>query len=116
MSDLVVWFRQQLETDEVEINRHPDGEDDGLAGYEAQVETNYPCFPYLRVDKATALRQVEAHRAILDEHEGLANGACNTCSEGMFSGEHQVYPCRTIKALASIYSDRNGYRQEWSSV
>jgi hypothetical protein len=151
MSDLVVWLRQQLDTDERlarSVEPVPRQRWEAVSGeWGPQVRTERGSEPHwsheiqaevwrcddemdgcpdiARAAMAEAefiaandpdrvLRQVQAHKAILGEHEGLANGACNTCSEGMFSGEHQVYPCRTIKALVSIYSDRDGYQEEWN--
>lgn len=65
-----------------------------------------------RWDPARVLAEVEAKRRILDDHEPLANGACNRC--GDYGGtEHQQWPCTTIRALAQPYAGRDGWREEW---
>jgi hypothetical protein len=66
-------------------------------------------------DPARVLRQVQAHRAILDEHRPTESaGPCWCCSDKR--GDHaENWPCPTVRALISIYSDRDGYRQEWSA-
>lgn len=65
-------------------------------------------------DPARVLRQVQAHRAILDDlaavirdDEGLTD-----FGEG-HAGLHVAR--RTLRALVSIYSDRDGYRTEWAT-
>mgnify|MGYP003546549875 CR=1 FL=1 len=120
MTDLVAWLRQQLDTDERAARAvRPPGHvfdmggnrlderfahrrvryfgEDGAQRIDSDSEATEH---FARYGPARVLSQVQAHRAILDEHEALANGACNTCSEGMYSGEHQTFPCKTIKALA----------------
>ncbi len=66
-----------------------------------------------RHDPARVLADVAAKRAILDAHEELTIGCCNTCTEGMHSSEHQSWPCATVRLLALPYADQPGYREEW---
>lgn len=124
MSVLLDWLRQQLDADEAEINRHPDGEDYGMGGrdLDATEESNYPCSPYLRIDKAFALRQVAALRAILDLHEPRVDYqrrlVCDYCDRLCHSRSglgcedpDAPFPCDTVKHLAAIYADRPGYAE-----
>lgn len=67
MNDQIAWLRTQIDADQAEIERHPDGEDDPDRDIEATAERNYPCTPYLRINKRRALDEVEAKRRMLDE-------------------------------------------------
>ena len=76
-----------------------------------------------RHDPARVMREVEAKRAIVDEHpittgwdgDGSNRPICLTCSTADQSGgiEGDPYPCRTLRLLASPYADHDGYRAEW---
>ena len=65
-------------------------------------------------DPARMLREVEAGRALLAEHEG------ECCVKGMCCGEVTDYfaagagdPCPTLRILAAIWRGHPDYRQEW---
>ena len=51
------------------------------------------------------LAECAAKRAIIEAHTE-AGPVCMPC-------EHE-WPCATIRAVASVYSDRPDYRQEWA--
>lgn len=75
-----------------------------------------------RYDPARVLAQCAAHRAIVELHSGV-DGACQGC------GLHEAWPpgrseptllpmndpCPTLRALASVYADRDGWREEWGA-
>ncbi|MDH6282834.1 DUF6221 family protein [Prescottella agglutinans] len=66
-------------------------------------------------------REVEAKRQILDDHID-AEGQCLRCldSDGVWEEDGKViaytqpYPCMTVRALASVYSDHPDFREEWA--
>lgn len=74
-------------------------------------------------DPARVLRQVQAHRAILDEwakvtQPGMKRPRYSGDAEEWFSGHDAGYVKAlefAIKALLSIYSDRDGYNPDWSA-
>lgn len=85
--------------------------DDDLSGYLA------------RHDPARVLREVEAKRAILADHQikapyeierGDEDFGCERC----YSDELGVLGfgyCPTLKALAAVWSDHPDYRKEWAA-
>lgn len=109
---LTDWLTQQLDADEAEINR---GRSHNGGGTYAN--DNYGC---LLVDPAHVLAQVAAHRAIVEMHrehyvewvdvEGDDRFAWS-CTSGC--DPEDGYPCPTLRALAAIYADRDGWREEW---
>lgn len=148
MTEMIAWLRAQLDAEE-RIAREPTAPNwhyspplggDGYLDFEGsfevgeqEVETRgFDPDDLAHIadhDPARVLRQVQAHRAILDEHqpaEGWAHGpgtnmdrgqVCGTCA-GTDRFEDLVgvtFPCATLRLIASIYSDRDGYRQEWSA-
>ena len=74
-------------------------------------------------DPARVLREVEAKRRITALHhpvfedyvdgDGIERGSYQ-CAEDEPPGSPDYWPCRTIRAIAAIYSDHPDYRQEWS--
>jgi Family of unknown function (DUF6221) len=78
-----------------------------------------------RHDPARVLREVAAKRAILAEHEaiypavGRADGGGIPDPEGVVSVFAYCHvcdedaPCSTLRHLAAVYSDNEGYRDEW---
>ena len=74
-----------------------------------------------RHDPARTLREVAAGRAILAEHQHRSESAaggfgCSTChfdQEYGFPGG--INWCRTVRSVASVYSDHPDYREEWAS-
>jgi len=69
-----------------------------------------------RHDPARVLREVEAKRAILAEHERVGE-TCETCSDTYHGfdceGWEEPYPCPTLRALAAVYADHPDYHAEW---
>jgi hypothetical protein len=67
-------------------------------------------------DPAAVLRKVEAHRRILDLHvtRDGTGGTWDTDPAALCNEDSDVQPCSTLRLLASVYSDRPGYRQEWA--
>lgn len=53
------------------------------------------------------LATCKAHRAIVEYHGSEILGICQE-----YDGDS--YPCRTLRALASIYVDHADFRAEWS--
>lgn len=138
MTDLVVWLRQQLDTDEqlalaaaevregardwrfrVAMDLHTGPEYElhmggrvihaGMPGDEDEPLRRAEIQHMAANDPDRALRQVQAHRAILDLHERIPGDGIN------FTLAEQDRAEEVLKALASIYSDRDGYRTEWSA-
>ena len=66
-----------------------------------------------RNDPARVLREVEARRAILAIHEyewlGPDDAAWKGCPVDV-----EDWPCRTVRALASVYADHPDYDPEWA--
>lgn len=84
-----------------------------------------------RHDPARVLRQVKAYREILAEHrikraddwepwdrnfDESRDFGCSTCHFDRDLGTHAWGYCNTLRALASIYSHRPGFKPEWSTV
>jgi hypothetical protein len=63
------------------------------------------------------LREVAAGRAILAVHAQLNDSIwCQTCDPGAdpFGDSDAWYPCRTLRAVAAVWSDHADYRAEWA--
>lgn len=98
MTDLIEFLRQRLNEDE-------------RWALEAEAA---------RHDPARVLREVKAKRRILSEHRRHEHyPQCCKCSD-LFTADHAEHaqmdrwPCATIRALASIYSDHPDCQQEWA--
>lgn len=65
-------------------------------------------------DPARALRQVQAHRAILDDYERALERR-RQHPEDVASAADLLSMLRTAKRLLPIYSDRDGYDPDWSA-
>lgn len=103
--DLIGWLRTQLDETERDArdihdepaDRYMDG--DCVCDHPDQVR-----------------RQVAAHRAIVAQCEAMeagAEAAAGTLLGGAARVRLGAYQF-AVKHLASIYSDRSGYRQEWA--
>jgi hypothetical protein len=71
-------------------------------------------------DPARILREVEAKRAILAEHQPVVAGlqsvtgeGCRTCDETGVGVVSPGWPCATVRALASVFSDHADYDPAW---
>jgi hypothetical protein len=108
MDELVRWLLEQLDDDErvaqrVEPTQAP-------LDLRAMV-TREGSDPFLVIDSARALAEVDAKRRMIDVHRptmteqyGEPFPQCMTCG---------TWPCTTIRLLALPYADRVGYREAW---
>lgn len=57
-----------------------------------------------------------ALQAVLDEHQP-ESGICGTCRHFDFRYDYDPvrWPCPTVRAVASIWSDHPDYRAEWAA-
>ena len=128
MRDMIEWLRVTLDAVEQEANAciaevgktrsgEPYQDGSGVADRD-----DFPSYPWGSQEHELAfmagpghpesvLRQVRAHRAILDLHEG-ADGYCNECAGTMLG---RPAPCATLRLLGACYSDRDGFREEWAA-
>ena len=123
MSDLVTWLRAQLDADE-RIARGARADyftpevllQFSAAGDAAHVVTH---------DPARVLRQVAALRAIVALHRhdtvtwamsGEETIGCVICYWGQCdrAGPDDAGWCETLRHLATVYADRDGYQPEWA--
>lgn len=68
-----------------------------------------------RHDPARVLREVDAKRRLLDEHqpgtqEYVDGDVCMACT---LTGDGPYYPCATLRLLALPYSDHPDYQETW---
>ena len=147
MSDLVAFLRARLGEDEAGAREAADGDSgqwfmgDKWNVYRAEDEARYDLEPgpdehrlvvygnvepqsehIARHDPARVLREVEAGRAILAEHQPVwddyvdgdgierATHECETCRP---PGTPDNWPCQTIRALAAVWSDHPDYDPAW---
>lgn len=73
-----------------------------------------------RHNPARILAECAAKRAILNIHTDR-DGDCSRCSDYAWfavldGGDHETYPCPTVKAIAAVYSDHPDYRKEWAAL
>ncbi|KOV86082.1 MULTISPECIES: DUF6221 family protein [unclassified Streptomyces] len=71
-----------------------------------------------RHDPARVLRDIEARRALLAEHELVPSNqgalGCAVCVATPSWGLEVVSgPCTTLRLLASVHADHPDYREEW---
>ncbi|MFI2204886.1 DUF6221 family protein [Streptomyces sp. NPDC020192] len=62
-----------------------------------------------RHDPDRVLRELEAKRALLEEHGTRDDGSCRTCR----GGERPRSPCTTLRLLAVPFAGRPGYDDSW---
>lgn len=107
MTDLISWLRHQLDTDEAEA----------LAALPIRSTTSIPDEDYPRAFTAfdRVLRQVQAHRAILDHVAGRLSASESDGGRESADAETDGMASSTLRALASIYSDKDGWKEEWSA-
>ena len=73
--------------------------------------------------RESMLAEVEGQRQIIRLHHpgrvwtgsAYEDGKCTTCLlwESQGYSNYEDSPCPTLRALASMYADRDGYREEW---
>lgn len=109
MSDLAAFLRARLDEDERDSYATHLWECASLnVNQDALCTCGYP---------ARVLREVEAKRAILDEHPRMNPGVCRTCQHDDWVQRRRVdtpWPCPTLHQLAAVCSDHPDYRQEWA--
>ncbi|NED75367.1 hypothetical protein G3I51_24190 [Streptomyces sp. SID9944] len=134
--DLPEWLRTQLDTDEQiaraatpgpweqsGIGEYGWGVSFGRAGAGVEAEDSdqgrADADHIATHDPARVLREIDAKRHLLDEHQDVNDGSCGTCVDGQWGypthggSSPQRFPCRTLRLLALSYADRPGYRDEW---
>jgi hypothetical protein len=105
VDDLGTWLRAQLDDDERVARR--------VAPNQAPIDlramvTREGSEPFLIVDSARVLAEVDAKRRILDDCAGYYEDGAES-AEAVTDG----MAWRTLVALALPYADRPGYRDEW---
>lgn len=125
VDQLAEWLGQRLDEDE-RIARaakpgpwHWDGSVYATHPTDAVVDYSESAEHIAAWDPARVLREIEAKRQLLDEHQDVNDGSCGTCVDGQWGypthggSSPQRYPCRALRFLALPYADRPGYREEW---
>ena len=104
--DLVTWLRAQLDDDERVAHRvDPNQAPDQLRA----MVTREGSLPFLVVDSARVLAEVDAKRRLLDWLERRDDWALDNNLWTWDSAE-------AVALLALPYADREGYRDEWRPV
>lgn len=120
MNDLLAFVSARLDEDEQEAKyalerlsecagiQVSDPEDGGNIGHMVAYS-----FHARRHDPARALREVEAKRGIIREHESR-DGRCRVCT-AIHDGRATRFraPCPTLLSLAAVFSSHPAYQQEW---
>lgn len=102
----LAWFRPEDPGDPAAIR---DSEQDRIVcaeGWPSEGQTVH----IAEWDPARVLRETEAKRGILEEHQPselavYAPHGCPLC---------HAWPCPTVRLMASVYRDREGYQEEWA--
>ena len=114
--DLTGFLTARLAEDEAAARFMMDRETAGL-----QPRADFLGFPL----GERVLREVEAKRKILAEHEDVRDGhvydhpdgpMCVRCADADRDGEHYAerpWPCQTLRAVAAVYSDHPDYDEAW---
>jgi len=140
VNDLLAWLREQVDTDErLALSTHdtepwsvepftpsepgalpasswvvsgPDGED-GIA----VVNGSYRAEHIASHDPARALREVAAKRAILDDYDVAAVSVAAAVDTPLAGATRLQLRIRSeaVRAIAAIYVDRPGWREEWTA-
>ena len=114
---LAAWLLEQIAADEARNADYHDlraWHENGCGIHPQGVEQTWcDCAAPARI-----LAACEAHRRIVEAHpRSVALDYCETCFSGDFGRLddplHEDWPCPTLRALAAIYADRDGYREEW---
>lgn len=92
----------------------------GRWGGEASVfESTEDALHIAEHDPARELREIDAKRRLLDEHQDVNGGSCGTCVDGQWGypthggSSPQRFPCRTLRLLGLPYADRPGFQESW---
>lgn len=73
---------------------------------------------FLEQESARVLATCKAHRAIVELHGRSPSlyshkNHCETCTQRDYESDDD-WPCLTLRALASIWADREAFRAEWA--
>jgi Family of unknown function (DUF6221) len=103
---------QRWITEEEGVYRYPDDDLDLVHYANRKTDARH----IARWDPARVLREVEAKRAVLAEHQSepmrnVAWNGCKVCRDP--SGWPQPWPCHTLRHIIAVYSDHPDYQQEW---
>jgi hypothetical protein len=90
----------------------------GKSGPPSLTHDTYDARHIARHNPARILAECAAKLRIVEEHRPfrLAETVCQRCEErGQIGYEDMVveWPCPTVRALASIWSDHSDFREEW---
>jgi hypothetical protein len=115
MGDLAAFYAARLDEDEAAANANV--LITRVSADDPQIDR---LLQYL-LDPGRWLRQVEAGRAILALHrpgrwnadDDPADIHCAECTADEDLYKAQIWPCPTLRHLAAVYSDHEGYRDEW---
>jgi hypothetical protein len=116
--DLIDWLRAQFDVDERVARAAQDLERDvfdgtgvivmhAATGTRSVTLSSAVAIHIADHDPARVLREVRAYRLIIDEHVPGAD-VCDAHDASL-----RTIPCPTLLAVAAIFSDRPGYREEW---
>lgn len=122
MTEMIAWLRAQLDTDERIARKaanfpydHPTDAPWERARIVVERGAAFTSDAHIAAhNPARVLRQLQAHRTILDLHARAHE--CSTFDEvdvDNCTWVLETESCSTVRALASIYSDGDGYREEW---
>jgi uncharacterized protein DUF6221 len=100
VDDLVVWLREQLEADEWLFNHWPGDRATKVATRDG---LNIACW-----DPTRGLAEVQSKRAILDAYDNSNDAEFPDFDGGYASGLED-----SIRAIAQVYADCRGFRDEW---
>jgi hypothetical protein len=113
MDELARWIGEQLDADAamVEQNRDGRGLSEGFPDYRTYSdEDTAAADEYIEhFGPARMLREIEAKRQIIDEHDTEAWKIGDPVRDCQWTER----PCRTLRLLALPYTDRPGFREEW---
>jgi hypothetical protein len=133
--DLDTWFRSQLKAEE-QVARAatpspwtpepliPDwvhAPSEGIFGrivFRSGVPGNKADSEFvIRFDPKFVLDLIAELKAVLDLHypdfDLDHRLVCVQCSDGPWTEDRELYPCRTLCRLARLFRDREGWREEW---
>lgn len=121
MNDMITWLRRQLEIDERVARKaaafpydHPADAPWERASIVVKRGVAFTSDAHIALHgPERVLRQVQAHRAILDDYD-RAIARRREHPDDVASAADLLSMVRTVKRLSSIYSDRDGYRAEWA--
>jgi hypothetical protein len=124
MGELVEWLRAQLDEDRAALLRYRDGHEGPCLNYKGQDPAHYDdhdsCVLHLEASEGTpyrdaefGLREIDATRQVLDEHEQADRYARTTWGQSNADQSRARTLGKVVRLLALPYVDRPGYRDDW---